>query len=179
MPVDLLPADADALVCAIMADADAALAAAKDALAARFGPILLQSAVYPFDYTDYYAPEMGDGLSKQLVYFEEPVDPAALPEIKHRTMELEKELGRREEGRILRRANIDPGLVSIESLVLATTKRSGHRVCIAPSLYAEVTLLFQKGRYTPLQWTYPDYRTEAVQVFLQQVRTHLMQQRRR
>ena len=74
-----------------------------------------------------------------------------------------------------RRANIDPGLLSIESLVLATTKYAGHRVCIAPQLYAEVTLLYQRGRYRPLEWTYPDYQGDAVQRFLLDVRPWLLE----
>jgi hypothetical protein len=92
-------------------------------------------------------------------------------------MELERQMGQEKEGEIHRRANIDPGLVSIESLVLATTKYSGHRICIGPSLFAEVTLLYQKGMYRPMEWTYPDYRSREVQDFLQEVRAHLMAKR--
>jgi len=178
MPVDLLPAEPVALVCAVMADAETNLEHARDALVEQLGPLYCQSPVYPFAFTSYYEAEMGAELSKQLLCFSERVDPAELPRIKRWTMELEKELGREEGERILRRVNIDPGLVSIESLVLATTKYSGHRICIAPSLYAEITLLYQKGRYAPLQWTYQDYQTEAVQQFLLEIRAWLMAGRR-
>jgi hypothetical protein len=78
---------------------------------------------------------------------------------------------------VRRRANIDPGLVTIESLVLASTKYSGHRICIGPGLYAETTLLFQKGQYRPLEWTYQDYRTEAAQAFLLAIRAWLLRLR--
>ena len=61
-------------------------------------------------------------------------------------------------GELRRTVNIDPGLLSEESLVLATTKASGHRVAIATGLWAEVTLRFERGEYRPLPWTYPDYR---------------------
>lgn len=150
---------------------------AKALVAGRIAPIRKQGSVYAFDYTQYYAREMGEGLIKQLVWFEGSVDPAVLPQVKRQTMELEKELGRVEEGKVRRRANIDPGLVSIESLALASTKYCGHRLCIAPQLYAEVTLLFQKGRYRPLEWTYPDFRTEEAQAFLLEIRAWLLQLR--
>ena len=66
----------------------------------------------------------------------------------------------------------------MEGVVLATTKYSGHRICIAPGLYAETTLLFTKqGECAPLQWTYPDYRRADVQDFLLSTRAIVLQQR--
>ena len=113
---------------------------------------------------------MGARLSKQLVCFAERIDPAELAAVKAQTMALERAMSRGQ----CRRANIDPGLLSIENLVLATTKCAGHRICIAPQLYAEVTLLYQRGRYRPLEWTYPDYQGDAVQGFLLEVRPWLL-----
>jgi len=178
MPVDLLPVEPVALVFAVTADAESTLAQARESLMAAFGPLGYQSPAYPFDYTTYYESEMGPGLVKQLFACADRIDPAELPSIKRRTMELEREMGRMVEGDIFRRANIDPGLLSVESLVLATTKYSGHRICIGPALYAEVTLLYQKGRFAPQEWTYPDYRTRPVQEFLQKIRAELLAERR-
>jgi hypothetical protein len=178
VPVDLLPVEPVALICAVMADGEVTLDAARTILGDRFGPIRRQSRIYPFSCTAYYAAEMGRDLSKQLLCFARRVDPAELPEVKRCTMALEKRMGQRAGNRILRRANIDPGLVSLESLVLATTKHRGHRICIASALYAEVTLLFRNGRYAPLEWTYPDYRTGEVQEFLLEVRDELLAERR-
>ena len=62
----------------------------------------------------------------------------------------------------------------LRALILATTKYAGHRICIAPQLYAEVTLLYQRRRYRPLEWTYPDYQGDAVQRFLLDVRPWLL-----
>ncbi len=42
----------------------------------------------------------------------------------------------------------------------------------------EITLLYQKGCYRPLEWTYPDYRSDDVQHFLMEIRAFLMVQRR-
>jgi len=177
MPIDLRPPPPTALIAAIMAPDEQVLVQAGELLAARVAPLRAVGPVYAFDYSSYYEREMGFGLLKQLVCFEGLVDPAVLVEVKRRMMELERELGREEEGRVRRRANIDPGLVTIESLVLATTKYSGHRICIGPGLYAETTLLFQKGRYQPLEWTYQDYRTELAQAFLLEIRAWLLPRR--
>ena len=170
MPVDLQPSTPVALVCAILADSADTFADAKIGLIKCFGSLHAASETYDFDFTSYYEAEMGAGLSKQLVCFAERIDPAELAAIKAQTMALERAMSRGK----CRRANIDPGLLSIESLVLATTKYAGHRICIAPQLYAEVTLLYQRGRYRPLEWTYPDYQGDAVQDFLLDVRPWLL-----
>ncbi|MBI2502669.1 MAG: DUF4416 family protein [Candidatus Latescibacteria bacterium] len=177
MPIDLRPPPPTVLIAAIMAPDEQVLGQAREALAERIAPIRKVGPVYAFDYSTYYEKEMGAGLLKQLVWFEGLVDPAVLVQVKHQTMELEKELGRREGGEVRRRANLDPGLVTIESLVLASTKYSGHRACIGPGLYAEVTLLFQQGQYRPLEWTYRDFRTEQAQAFLLEVRAWLLPRR--
>ena len=174
MPIDLQPSTPVALVCAVLADSAETLADAKERLAECFGPLRAASATYDFDFTSYYEAEMGAGLCKQLVCFAERIDPAELTAAKMQTIALEKAMSRAASDGLHRRANIDPGLLSIESLILATTKYSGHRICIAPQLYAEVTLLYQRGRYRPLEWTYPDYRRDAVQCFLLAARTWLM-----
>ena len=170
MPIYLQPSTPVALICAVLADSAETLAGAKEHLAERFGPLRATSETYDFDFTAYYEAEMGAGLRKQLVCFAERIDPAELAAVKAQTIVLERAMSRGQ----CRRANIDPGLLSIESLVLATTKYAGHRVCIAPQLHAEVTLLYQRGRYRPLEWTYPDYQGDAVQRFLLDVRPWLL-----
>lgn len=173
MPIDLQPSTPVALVCAVLADSAEKIAEAKERLAECFGLLRAASATYDFDFTSYYEAEMGAGLSKQLVCFTERIDPAELATVKAQTMALERAMSRGQ----YRRANIDPGLLSIESLVLATTKYAGHRICIAPQLYAEVTLLYQRGRYQPLEWTYPDYRSAEMQHFLLDMRSWLLRVR--
>ncbi len=173
MPIDLQPSTPFALVCAVLADSTETLSDAKERLAECFGPLRAASETYDFDFTSYYEAEMGAELRKQLVCFAERIDPAELATVKMQTMALERAMSRGG----CRRANIDPGLLSIESLVLATTKCAGHRVCIAPQLYAEVTLLYQRGCYQPLEWTYPDYRSDAMQRFLLDMRSWLLRVR--
>lgn len=166
------------LLCALAVDGESSEHRALSALQDRFGPIAATSDSYPLAAEGYYAREMGAELSKKIVCFADLVDPAALAQAKLDAMDIERNLARRDGTDFFRCANIDPGLLSIESLVLATSKRAGHRICIAPSLYAEMTLLYQKGAYRALPWTYLDYQSELVQSFLLERRRWLKELRR-
>ena len=66
--------------------------------------------------------------------------------------------------------NIDPGYLLHERFVLATGKNYSHRIHIGKGIYADLTLIFARGRYEPLPWTYPDYASENMLTFLKQVR---------
>lgn len=177
MPLDLQQPQPAALITAVMAPDDEVLQAVGRDLAEAFGPVSKVGPTYPFAFSRYYDREMGAGLTKQLLWFEDLVDPAQLAQIKGRAMDLERQWAQERDGALCRRVNIDPGLVTIESLVLATTKYSGHRICIAPALYAEVTLLYQKGQYRPFEWTYADYQDPKVGRFLLEIRADLMARR--
>lgn len=129
-------------------------------LAAVFGRIDHVSQPVPWDYTAYYEAEMGPGLRRQFVSFAEPVPRDRLADLKIQTNEMERnwiESGRR-------RVNVDPGLLSLSSLVLASTKDHAHRIYLRDGIYAEVTLVYREGRFRQLPWTYPDY-AEAVETF--------------
>jgi hypothetical protein len=73
-----------------------------------------------------------------------------------------------------RRVNLDPGLLSLYNLVLASTKSFAHRIYLRDGIYAEVTLLYQAGKFSPLAWTYPDYQTDVCQEFLLRCRKELL-----
>ncbi|MGC8764075.1 MAG: DUF4416 family protein [Acidobacteriota bacterium] len=155
-----------ALVCAILYREAAARDAALKALEADFGALALRQEPFPFTHSDYYTREMGSPLLKQIVLFREPVPQGFLAEIKTLTNLREEGLARL--GR--RRVNLDPGLLLPSRLVLATTKDHAHRIYLARGIYAEVTLLYRNGAFTPLPWTYPDYREPTVLDFLGECR---------
>ena len=123
-----------------------------------FGPIDEASAEVPFLWTDYYNAEMGEGIRRSFLLFADAVDPQDLAGIKTRTDELEIMFSGREK----RSVNLDPGLLAPGRFVLATTKDRAHRIALADGIYAELTLIFQKGAFRPLPWTYPDWASEPV-----------------
>jgi hypothetical protein len=140
------------------------------ALGETYGPIDLRGEPFLFDHSDYYEPEMGAGLLKFLVSFAEPVPAERLPEIKLATNAVESRFTDGRGGRLI---NLDPGLVSLSNVVLATTKGHAHRLYLGRGIWGEVTLVFRGRAFEPLTWTYPDYRTPAVLDFLREVRTRL------
>ena len=135
-------------------------------LAEYFGPVDLMSRWYPFDYTTYYEPEMGTPLYRRLLAFKTLIEQKQLSGIKVTTNSLEQRYAEGDQ----RQINIDPGYVSHERFVLATGKNFAHRIYIGKGIYADLTLIFQKGDFVSLPWTYPDYAHHDVLSYLKQVR---------
>ena len=138
-------------------------------LAENFGRVEMVSAWLPFDYTDYYKSEMGAPLFRRVLAFKQLVEQTALPEIKTVTNSLEVKYSKDNR----RQINIDPGYLLLERFVLATGKNYSHRIYIGKKIYADLTLIFQKGDFQTLPWTYPDYADRDLLDFLEKVRNKL------
>jgi hypothetical protein len=162
------------LVASLLTGEVALLEPVREALVGAWGPIDFASALLPFDHTDYYAPEFGPALQRQIVTFAELIPPGDLPRVKRRTNKLEG--GFLAEGR--RRVNIDPGYVSLGKLVLASTKDHAHRLYLGQGIYGEVTLTYQRGRFRPWPWTYPDYASDRYCDLFEAIRTRYKAQLR-
>ena len=143
-------------------------------LSEAFGPPDMISPWLAFEHTDYYTPEMGAPLFRRLFGFCELIQQDSLPDIKLLTNELEGRFSR--EGKRL--VNIDPGYLLAERFVLATGKNYTHRIYLKEGIYADLTLIYQKGRFSPLDWTYPDYAGDAIIRFLWSVRARYLYQAR-
>ena len=122
-------------------------------LTLRYGPVDWQSPALFFDRTRYYEKEMGWPLHRRFVSFERLISPDLIVSIKLESNELEGQYV--QEGKRL--VNIDPGYISLERLVLATGKNYVHRIYLGRGIYADLTLVFKRGSFRPLEWTYPDY----------------------
>jgi hypothetical protein len=164
------------LITGILACDEQCLAAARSGLESTIGSIDLASDIWPFDQTTYYADEIGPQILRQFVSFARLIDPGELADIKHRTNALEQELARSLALPFPRPVNLDPGIIEPSKLVLATTKNYSHRIYIGKQMYAEVTLVFDKGGWRPLPHTYPDYRSAQYFDFFTKVRGRLMEQ---
>lgn len=139
-----------------------------------FSPPDVISPWLAFEYTDYYTPEMGSPLFRRLMAFSKLIQQEALADVKLFTNELEGRFSR--EGKRL--VNIDPGYLLTERFVLATGKNYTHRIYLRAGIYADLTLIYNKGRFRPLDWTYPDYAGEAIGRFLETVRDRYLYQLR-
>jgi hypothetical protein len=142
-----------ALLISLLDNNPGARAQALRCLSARFGPLVMLSQSLPFMDSTYYEAEMGANLSRRLLLFQPLIAEERLPIIKRLCISLERDLS--QGGRRL--VNIDPGALSRESPVLATTKPKAHRLRLGRGVYGDLTLLFQQGDFMPLPWTYPDY----------------------
>ncbi|MGA1794753.1 MAG: DUF4416 family protein [bacterium] len=140
-------------------------------LADRFGPIEAESPVHPFDHTGYYCEEMGPCLKRKFVCFHSLVPADHLADIKCRTNEMEALMGEMRGERLLRRVNVDPGILTLSNVVLATTKNHAHRIYLSQGIFAEVTLIYaRRAGWQPLDWTYPDYRAPLALDFFSMAR---------
>ena len=143
-------------------------------LSKDFGLVDWISPELLFDRTQYYAREMGWPLHRRFISFSQLVPADHLVEIKLKTNGIEDH--HRLEGNRL--VNIDPGIISPERLILATGKNYVHRVYLSKGIYADLTLIFQKGSFRPVKWTYPDYATPTIIGFFNKIREKYMEQLR-
>ncbi len=164
------------LIVGILAANHRCLHAAVDSVTSTFGRTDLISEVWPFEKTDYYKDETGPRILRQFVSIERLIDPGKLAKIKLKTNRLEQKLAKTLRIPLPRPVNLDPGFIEPSKLVLATTKNYSHRIYIGNTMYAEVTLIFEKGRWQPLPYTYPDYREQDYFDFFERVRAQLLEQ---
>jgi len=129
---------------------------AIDELVELFGPSDVITPWLMFERTRYYEKEMGWPLYRRFITFKDLIPPEELVDKKLNTNKIEAKYS--SEGK--RRINIDPGYICLERLVLATGKNYIHRIYLSQGIYADLTLVFNKGTFKPLEWSYPDYSDE-------------------
>ncbi|HOW56868.1 MAG TPA: DUF4416 family protein [Smithellaceae bacterium] len=166
------PAEPVKLIFSVFSDDSAKIDETISALAFYYGLPDFISAVMPFDYTDYYCPEMGAGLVRRFISMEKLIRPESLPDIKEVTNGIEDKSAHAGK----RSVNIDPGYLSKAHLILATGKGYSHRPYLRDGIYADLTLIYQNKKFCVLPWTYPDYASTAVQGMLEKIRTGYLQQ---
>jgi len=158
------------LICGIIAPEER-IGEAQDTLVTAFGGVDSKSGIAPFDFTDYYEKEMGAGLARGWVSFSRGFSQPELVRAKLRAIGLERKLAGADGNRS---ANLDPGYLTGSKLILASTKNFSHRIYLWGGIFAEVTLLFERGTFVPLRWTYPDYRTTSAIDYFNQVRADFL-----
>ncbi len=164
------------LVIGVLVPNENSLKITAESLEAEFGKIDLVSDVWPFTQTDYYKDQIGETILRQFFSIEKLIDPSQLAKIKHKTNKLEQRLAKQLALTVPRPINLDPGIIEPSKLVLATTKNYSHRVYIGDKMYAEVTLIYDKGKWNTLPYTYPDYRQQCYFDFFEKVRKRLLEQ---
>ena len=165
------------LIALLAADMDL-FAQATPQLEAAYGRIDLESAVFPWETTDYYRAEMGEHLLRRFVTCEPLITPEDLIRLKLEANEMEYTFASPLGPSSPRRLNLDPGYIDATKLVLASTKAQAHRIYLSQGIYAELTLLYHHGAYHPFLYTYEDYRWPETHEFLKTVRKVYLRQLR-
>ncbi|QLA15357.1 DUF4416 family protein [Desulfolutivibrio sulfoxidireducens] len=172
MSIPVEPCPAMAVLSVLSASFEAVWPRLLPELESLFGPPCRVSDLLPFDFTTYYDRELGRPIFRRVLGFSRLVPQDALAGLKLATNALEAAFSR-PDGRRL--ANLDPGLLTQERLVLATGKNFGHRIYLKDGIFADLTLVFQKGSWQILPWTFPDYRSQALQAELSVLRERYRQ----
>ena len=166
------------LIVGILAADEDCLAQAVQRISRELGPLDLTSQVWNFTQTHYYDQEIGTHIIRQFVCLDRLIHPGDLAQIKHQTNALEQDMAQALAYATPRPINLDPGYVEPSKLVLASTKNFSHRIYIGKNMYAEVTLIVDKGQWSALRYTFPDYRQSDYFGFFEQVRQRLRSQLR-
>jgi hypothetical protein len=135
-------------------------------LTRHFGPADFTSGEFPFTFSSYYNNEMGTPISRFFLSFKNLIDPSTLAQVKISTNKIEDSF--REEGK--RKINIDPGIMFLSRFILASTKEGIQRIPMNAGIYGEITLVYEKKTFRPVEWTYPDYRSELYIRILNSIR---------
>lgn len=154
------------LVVGVFLKRRALLEPVAEALSVRFGALDLVGPWFDFDFTRYYRAEFGEPLYRRMLAFRDPVDQGGLAAVKGDTNAIEARFAQGGQ----RRVNIDPGYLVRERFVLASGKNFTHRIYLDSGIYADLTLVYCKGDFQPLPWTYPDYTRPEMLAFLHRVR---------
>lgn len=133
---------------------EAVMHEAIDRMEEQWGPIDYASDAIPFDVTDYYVSEMGEGLVRQLFSFARTISPAEIVAVKLRSNELEDCFA--EGGR--RKINLDPGYMDHNKVILPSMKQGSQKIYIDKGVWADPTLRYEKGTLLAFDWTFPDFK---------------------
>jgi len=146
----------------------------KEELIKKFGEVDIESNAQPFDFTDYYEEEFGKNLMQKLFSLSSLIGMDELAEIKIITNSIENNFKNENIKNNLthpkRKINLDPGYITLDKYILASTKNGPSRIYLNQGIYAEITLRFINKSFVTCEYTYPNYKTNEYIIFLNSVR---------
>ena len=143
----------------------------RDKLQTLWGELENVSSPVPFTSTDYYR-DIAPRLARRFMCFKGLAEAGGLSGWKRASIAIEAE------SRNPRIVNIDPGYVDGARLVLASTKDHAHRIYLRDEIFAEVTMRFRFGKWTPFDYTFPDFASGVYDEFLSTTRASWLIEKR-
>lgn len=160
-----IPPPGKLIVSYIYASMDA-LAESLKRLERQFGPVEFETIDIPCTSQDRYGEEMGEGLNRRFFSFEKSVPRDALPALKKITSKVEPHYADIVGETLFRSVNIDPGILSPDNLVMASTRAYNHRPYLTDGIYTDLQLVWSRGQFVQLPWTNQDFcHDEAIDLF--------------
>jgi hypothetical protein len=154
------------VVFVILASDEALRRRAIAELVGRLGGVDFDGPLHPFDCTDYYTSEMGGGLKRSFVALKELKRPYDLSNLKEIAASVEDMFRVNDK----RQVNIDPGYIDHFKFVLFSGKHGGHKIAILQGTYADMLLRYEKNKWHPFPWTFPDFKNGTYDKDLTEVR---------
>ena len=119
-----------------------------------YGNFIKETNPFELPYSKYYIEEMGSPLYKKFVATSFVIEQTNLANIKKHCMFIEDKYKIKNN----RTVNIDPILLDMEKVLVATKKYRGNRIQIDENLFLELELWFHNSSFQPFLWTYLDYK---------------------
>ncbi|MCJ7812585.1 DUF4416 family protein [bacterium] len=142
------------LIIGILYSDEGLLKKALNLLEKRYGEMDFQSHPFEFTVTDYYVSEMGSPLFRIFVSFKKLIYPKRIARIKIETNGIEEQLSIKGK----RKVNLDSGYMDYDKVVLTSVKYNGQKIYLDHGIWADLTLHYEKGKYDPYPWSFPDFK---------------------
>ena len=146
---------------------------AKSSMQRQGGVIQYQSQEFPFDQTEYYSTEMGEGLKRCFLSIKGLQSLEFSADWKLKTAAIEQQLSNKGK----RKINLDPGYLDLSRVVLLSGKEGSHKIYLCNGVWADLVLLKDKGGSRNFPWTFPDIRTGRYDDFFLQLRAEFKKEK--
>ena len=113
------------------------------------------SEAFPFTDTHYYDVEMGTPIWRLFWGFETLMSPGYLARLKMVCNGIEERL--QVDGH--RKVNLDIGYLDLHKLILASAKYNGQKIYLDEGIYADFTLIYERGAFHAVENTFPDFKS--------------------
>ena len=147
---------------------------AKSMLVGKYGPIDFESDIFDFTISEYYRAEMGWPIERIFWSFETLINPKQIAKIKIECNEIENQIAVVRN----RKINLDPGYMDYNKIVLASAKYNGQKVYLDFGIYADLTMHYEKGKFYPYPWSFPDFKGDAYDATFLRIREIFKLQRK-
>ncbi|WP_407442562.1 DUF4416 family protein [Fibrobacter sp.] len=134
-----------------------------------WGKLRYMGKLFAFDQTNYYTPEMGEGLYRGVVSFEKCIPPETVAVEKARSNALELTTAN-SDSPDNRHVNVDIGYMDLDKVVLPSYKRGPFKLYAGEGVWLDMLLTYSKGLFHPTAWAFEDFKRNPYQHDLQLIR---------